>query len=49
MIEYTLKYTSERHQFNKPLILSTDQQKLADMATKIFVGEAMNWRTIGAR
>ncbi len=48
VIEYTLKYTGERQQFNKPLhSFGLIQQKLADMATKIFVGEAMNWRTIG--
>ena len=48
VIEYTLKYTSERQQFNKPLnSFGLIQQKLADMATKIFVGEAINWRTIG--
>ncbi len=48
VIEYTLKYTGERLQFGKPLHdFGLIQQKLADMATKIFVGESMNFRTIG--
>ena len=48
ILEYTIKYTSERHQFGKPInSFGLIQQKLADMATKIFVGEAMNFRTVG--
>jgi alkylation response protein AidB-like acyl-CoA dehydrogenase len=48
ILEYTIKYTSERQQFGKPInSFGLVQQKLADMATKIFVCEAMNFRTIG--
>jgi alkylation response protein AidB-like acyl-CoA dehydrogenase len=48
VLDYTLKYTGERQQFGKPLhTFGLIQQKLADMATRIFVAEAMNFRTIG--
>jgi len=48
VLEYTIKYTGERQQFNRPLhAFGLIQTKLADMATRIFVGEAMNFRTIG--
>jgi alkylation response protein AidB-like acyl-CoA dehydrogenase len=48
VLEYTLKYTGERQQFGKPLhAFGLIQQKLADMATRVFVAEAMNFRTIG--
>ena len=48
VLDYTLKYTGERQQFGKPLhAFGLIQQKLADMATRIFIGEAMNFRTIG--
>jgi len=48
VLEYTLKYAGERHQFGKPLTaFGLIQQKLADMAVRIFVGESMNFRTIG--
>jgi alkylation response protein AidB-like acyl-CoA dehydrogenase len=48
ILEYTIKYTSEREQFGKPInSFGLIQQKLADMATKIFVCEALNFRTIG--
>jgi len=48
ILEYTIKYTSERQQFGKPInSFGLIQQKLADMATKIFVAEALNFRTIG--
>ena len=47
VLEYTIKYTGERHQFGKPLhAFGLIQQKLADMATRVFVAEAMNFRTI---
>ncbi len=47
VLEYTIKYTGERHQFGKPLhSFGLIQAKLADMATRVFVGEAMNFRTI---
>jgi alkylation response protein AidB-like acyl-CoA dehydrogenase len=47
VLEYTLKYTSERQQFGKTLDnFGLIQQKLADIGTRVFVGEAMNFRTI---
>jgi alkylation response protein AidB-like acyl-CoA dehydrogenase len=48
VLEYTLKYTGERTQFGKPLTaFGLIQQKLANMAVRIFVGESMSFRTIG--
>ena len=48
ILEYTIKYTGERHQFGKPInSFGLIQQKIADMGTRIFVGESMNFRTIG--
>ena len=48
ILEYTIRYTSERQQFGKPInSFGLIQQKLADMAAKIFVAEALNFRTIG--
>ncbi len=48
VLEYTLKYAGERHQFSRPLTaFGLIQQKLANMAVRIFVGESMNFRTIG--
>ncbi|WP_306591373.1 acyl-CoA dehydrogenase family protein [Geothrix sp. 21YS21S-4] len=48
VLEYTLKYAGERTQFGKPLAaFGLIQQKLANMAVRIFVGESMNFRTIG--
>ncbi|WP_291270719.1 acyl-CoA dehydrogenase family protein [Geothrix sp.] len=48
VLEYTLKYAGERTQFGKPLTaFGLIQQKLANMAVRIFVGESMNFRTIG--
>jgi alkylation response protein AidB-like acyl-CoA dehydrogenase len=48
VLEYTIKYTGERQQFGKPLhAFGLIQAKLADMGTRVFVGEAMNFRTIG--
>jgi alkylation response protein AidB-like acyl-CoA dehydrogenase len=48
VLEYTIKYTGERQQFSKPLhSFGLIQQKLADMSARIFVAEAMNFRTIG--
>ncbi len=48
ILEYAIRYTSERQQFNKPInSFGLIQQKLADMATKIFVCEALNFRTVG--
>ncbi len=48
VLEYTLKYAGERTQFGKPLnAFGLVQQKLANMAVRIFVGESMSFRTIG--
>ena len=48
VLAYTLKYAGERTQFGKPLTaFGLIQQKLANMAVRIFVGESMNFRTIG--
>ncbi|BDU78044.1 acyl-CoA dehydrogenase family protein [Mesoterricola sediminis] len=48
VLAYTIKYSGERQQFGKPLhAFGLIQAKLADIATRIFVGEAMNFRTIG--
>ena len=48
VLAYTLKYAGERTQFGKPLTaFGLIQQKLANMAVRIFVGEAMSFRTIG--
>lgn len=47
VIRYTLQYVGERKQFGKPLhSFGLIRQKLSDMATRIFVAEAMNFRTI---
>ena len=47
VLEYTIKYTGERQQFGKPLhAFGLIQQKLADIATRVFVAESMNFRTI---
>ncbi|MCM2249463.1 MAG: acyl-CoA dehydrogenase family protein, partial [Geothrix sp.] len=48
ILEYAIRYTTERQQFGKPInSFGLIQQKLADMATKIFVCEALNFRTTG--
>jgi alkylation response protein AidB-like acyl-CoA dehydrogenase len=48
ILEYTIRYTTERQQFGKSInSFGLIQQKLADMATKIFVCEALNFRTVG--
>ena len=48
ILEHTLRYTSERHQFGKPInSFGLIQQKVADMAARIFVCESLNFRTIG--
>jgi alkylation response protein AidB-like acyl-CoA dehydrogenase len=48
VLGYTIKYTGERQQFGKPLhAFGLIQAKLADIGTRIFVGEALNYRTIG--
>lgn len=48
VLDYTLKYTSERVQFNKTINnFGLVQKMLSDIGTRIFVGEAINCRTIG--
>jgi alkylation response protein AidB-like acyl-CoA dehydrogenase len=48
ILEYAIRYTTERQQFGKSInSFGLIQQKLADMATKIFVCEALNFRTVG--
>ena len=48
VLEYTIKYAGERTQFGRPIAsFGLIQQKLANMAVRIFVGESMNFRTIG--
>ena len=43
-----LKYAQERKAFGKPICeFGLIQQKLADMATGLFVGEALCYRTVG--
>ena len=47
VLQYTLKYSGERTQFSKALnSFGLIRQKLAEMAARIFVGEALNWRTV---
>jgi alkylation response protein AidB-like acyl-CoA dehydrogenase len=47
VLQYTLKYSGERTQFSKSLsTFGLIRQKLAEMAARIFVGEALNWRTV---
>jgi alkylation response protein AidB-like acyl-CoA dehydrogenase len=48
VLEYTLKYTNERQQFGKAIqSFGMIQKFLADIGTRIFVAEAMTYRTIG--
>ena len=48
VLKYTLKYTSERMQFNKSINnFGLIRRYLADMGVRIFVAESMNFRTIG--
>ncbi len=47
-LESALRYASERKQFGRPIAeFGAIQQKLADMATRIFVADAMSYRTAG--
>jgi len=48
VLKYTLKYTGERMQFGKTINnFGLIRKYLADMGTRIFVAECMNFRTIG--
>ncbi|MCC6847001.1 MAG: acyl-CoA dehydrogenase family protein [Deltaproteobacteria bacterium] len=47
-LDGAIRYASERKQFGKPIAsFGAIQQKLADMATRIFVADAMSYRTAG--
>ncbi len=47
-LETAIRYASERRQFGRPIAeFGAIQQKLADMATRIFVADAMSYRTAG--
>jgi len=47
VLQYTLKYSAERTQFSKSLdSFGLIRQKLGEMAARIFVGEALNWRVV---
>ncbi|MBI2060334.1 MAG: acyl-CoA dehydrogenase family protein [Nitrospirae bacterium] len=47
-LETAVKYASERKQFNRPIAeFGAIQQKLADMATRIFVADSINYRSAG--
>ncbi|HVG39304.1 MAG TPA: acyl-CoA dehydrogenase family protein, partial [Pyrinomonadaceae bacterium] len=44
----SIRYANERHQFGKPISsFGAIKAKLAEMAIKIWVGEAMTYRTVG--
>lgn len=44
----SVRYANERHQFGKPISsFGAIKHKLAEMAIKIWVGEAMTYRTVG--
>ncbi|WP_142827422.1 acyl-CoA dehydrogenase family protein [Planococcus soli] len=47
-LELTLKYTKERRQFGKAIAeFSATQEKLADMALRIYASESLQYRTAG--
>jgi alkylation response protein AidB-like acyl-CoA dehydrogenase len=47
-LESAIRYASERTQFGRPIAeFGAIQAKLADMATRIFVADAMSYRTAG--
>src|SRR5215218_7941813 len=46
--EHAVRYANERHQFGKPISsFGAIKHKLAEMAIKTWVGEAMTYRTLG--
>ncbi len=48
MIHDAVRYANERHQFGKPISsFGAIKAKLAEMAIKAWVGEAMTYRTVG--
>lgn len=47
-IHETVRYSNERHQFNKPISsFGAIKHKLAEMAIKTWVSEAITYRTVG--
>ncbi|MEB2283777.1 MAG: hypothetical protein B6D46_16025 [Polyangiaceae bacterium UTPRO1] len=47
-LDCAIRYAKERTQFGRPIAsFGAIQQKLADMATRIFVADAMSYRTAG--
>ncbi len=43
-----IAYSRDRHQFNRPIAsFGLIQRKLAEMAVRCYVGDAMVWRTLG--
>ena len=48
MIQESVRYANERHQFGKPISsFGAIKAKLAEMAIRTWVGEAMTYRTVG--
>lgn len=48
MIHEAVRYANERHQFKQPISnFGAIRHKLAEMATRTWVGEAMTYRTVG--
>jgi hypothetical protein len=48
-LDGAISYASDRKQFGKPIAtFGAIQQKIADMATRIFVADAMSYRTAGS-
>ena len=47
-LELSAKYAKERHQFGRPIAsFGLIQEKLAEMATRIYAGESAVYRTVG--
>ncbi len=47
-LNQAIAYAQDRHQFNRPIAsFGMIRQKLAEMAIRIYVGDAMVWRTLG--
>lgn len=47
-LNQAVAYAKQRHQFNRPIAsFGMIRQKLAEMAIRIYVGDAMVWRTLG--
>src|ERR671926_481759 len=48
MVQESVRYANERHQFGKPISsFGAIKHKLAEMAVRTWVGEAMTYRTLG--